>query len=311
MLTLTTGLLTFVSVTLLAWELLRPKVNPIRERIGAERPREPTRERQLKGSLFRRVFGPALPGFGRKVSAVMPINLVRVADRLLTEANLDMTAGTFLGLWTLSALAGLFAVLYLNLVRPTILPTGARFVVSVYILILFGAAPYVLVWRRAARRKKRIIRDLPFALDLLVTAVEAGMGIEAAFAVVTEKTTGPISETFSRYLKEVGLGRSRREALMGVARQTGVVDLIRFAASVEQAEELGTSLGDVLRRQAEEMRVMRRLRAQEAANRAPLLMTIPLAFCFLPAMGAVIIVPTALNILRVISGLSSPGSLIP
>jgi len=60
--------------------------------------------------------------------------------------------------------------------------------------------------------------------------------------VVTEKTTGPISETFSRYLKEVGLGRSRREALMGVARQTGVVDLIRFAASVEQAEELGTSL---------------------------------------------------------------------
>jgi tight adherence protein C len=304
MLTTLIGLLTFVSVTLLAWELLRPKENPVLRRIGAEAPPEPTRERQLKGSLLRRLVVPTAADLGRRLAAVLPPGLVRRVDRVLTEANLDMPAGTFIGFWALSALAGVALALYLNWSRPT-MPAGAKAVITLYTILFFGAAPYILILRRAARRKKQITKDLPFALDLLVTCVEAGVGVESAFAIVTEKTSGPISETFARYLKEVGLGRPRREALMDVARRTGVPDLIRFATSVEQAEEMGVSLGDVLRKQAEDMRVMRRLRAQEAANRAPILMTIPLVLCFLPAMAAVVIVPSILNMLRFVSGLGT------
>jgi tight adherence protein C len=304
MLTTVIGLLTFVSVTLLAWELLRPKENPVLRRIGVEAPPEPTRERQLKGSLLRRLVAPAAADLGRRLAGILPPGLVRRVDRVLTEANLDVPAGTFIGFWALSALLGIAVGFYFSSARLP-MPPGAKVVVAVYAAGLFVFGPYILVRRRAARRKKQITRDLPFALDLLVTCVEAGVGVEAAFAVVTEKTSGPISETFAQYLKEVGLGRPRREALMDVARRTGVPDLIRFATSVEQAEEMGVSLGDVLRKQAEDMRVMRRLRAQEAANRAPFLITIPLVFCFLPAMAAVIVVPTLLNLLGFIGKLGT------
>ncbi len=302
MLTTLIGLLTFVSVTLLAWELLRPKENPVLRRIGAGAPPEPTRERQLKGSLLRRLVGPAAADLGRRLAAVLPPGLVRRVDRALIEANLDMPAGTFIGLWCLFVVFGAGLALYFNWARPT-LPSAVRILITLYTAGFFAALPYVLVLRRAARRKKQITKDLPFALDLLVTCVEAGVGVEAAFAIVTEKTSGPISETFARYLKEVGLGRPRREALMDVARRTGVPDLIRFATSVEQAEEMGASLGDVLRKQAEDMRLMRRLRAQEAANRAPVLMTIPMALGFLPAMAAVTVVPSILNLVRFVLGL--------
>ena len=126
---------------------------------------------------------------------------------------------------------------------------------------------------------------------------------------MTERTSGPISQTFGHYLREVGLGRPRRDALAAAADRTGVDDLIRISAAVAQAEDMGTTLGDVLRTQAEELRLVRRQRAQEAAQRAPVWMTIPLIFCFLPAMGAVIVIPSVLNFLNLLGALGlRPGS---
>jgi tight adherence protein C len=177
--------------------------------------------------------------------------------------------------------------------------------ISLAILPFAFLVPYLILRRRARRRQKSVARALPDALDLLVTSVEAGLGVDAAFAMVTERTSGPLSQTFALYLKEVGLGRPRRDALAHVAERTGVPDLIRIAASVAQAEEIGTTLGDVLRTQAEDLRLLRRQRAQEAAQRAPVLMTIPLALCFLPAMVAVVIVPSILNLMQFISDLGN------
>ena len=150
------------------------------------------------------------------------------------------------------------------------------------------------------RRQRSITHELPYALDLIVTCVEAGLGVDAAFAAVTERTSGPISQTLSHYLREVGLGRPRRDALVSAADRTGVIDLMRISAAVAQAEEMGTTLGDVLRVQAEELRLIRRQRAQEAAQRAPVWMTIPLIFCFLPAMGVVVIVPSLITFLNLL-----------
>jgi tight adherence protein C len=106
-----------------------------------------------------------------------------------------------------------------------------------------------------------------------------------------------LADTVRLYLRQVGLGRSRRDALVYVADRTGVQDLIGLAASVAQGEELGTSIADVLRRQAEDLRVSRRQRAQAAAQRAPVLMTIPLVLCFMPAMAAVVVIPSILNLI--------------
>jgi tight adherence protein C len=94
------------------------------------------------------------------------------------------------------------------------------------------------------------------------------------------------------------LGRARRDALKYAADRTGVQDLITLAAAINQGEELGTTMGDVMRRQAKELRTLRRQRIQEAAQRAPVKMTIPLATCFLPAMAAIVVVPSILNLLN-------------
>jgi tight adherence protein C len=156
-------------------------------------------------------------------------------------------------------------------------------------------------------RQKAITRSLPDSLDLLVTGVEAGLGVDAAFAMVTEKTGGPLAEAFTSYLRQVGLGRPRRDAFADIAERTGVMDLIRVAAAIAQAEQMGATLGDVLRVQAEDLRTLRRQRAEEAAQRAPVLMTIPMSLCFLPAMGAVVIVPSILNVMDFLHGMRGAG----
>src|SRR5439155_23900901 len=104
-------------------------------------------------------------------------------------------------------------------------------------IALATSVPYAMLRRRSNARRKAITRALPDALDLLVTGVEAGLGVDAAFVMVTEKTGGPLSETFASYLRQIGLGRSRRDAFIDIANRSGVTDLIRVAAAVAQAEQ--------------------------------------------------------------------------
>jgi tight adherence protein C len=162
-------------------------------------------------------------------------------------------------------------------------------------------APLLLLRRQALKRRRLIERALPNTIDLLLTSIEAGLGVDAAFALVTEKSTGPIAEVLTDYLKEVGLGRARRDALEDVALRSGSQGLAKLAATISQTWEIGSSVGDILRIQAQELREERRRRAQEIAQKAPFWMTIPLALCFMPAMIAVVVVPSILRLLHLIN----------
>jgi len=296
------GILAFASVSLGAWEALRPKENVVRRRILPEETIVARRDRQLEGSIIKRMVRPAAIRMGHTFGLLLPQNVVRGVDRMLVMANEPWSLSGFLATWLVSIVVGFLFLAYVALARPGI--TATQMIgLGVLILPMAVLLPYALLRHRVQVRQRSIVRALPDALDLLVTSVEAGLGVDAAFAMVTEKTSGPLSETFALYLKHVGLGRPRREALAHVAERTGVADLMGVAASVTQGEELGTTLGDVLRTQAEGLRLLRRQRAQEAAQRAPVLMTIPLALCFLPAMGAVVIVPSILNLANFVGNL--------
>lgn len=290
------ALFTFASVALGVMAAVRPKDPAIARRIEPATTRDLARERQLEGSFSQRVLAPLVANGGRLVAATLPQNVVRKADGMLVMANEPMSLPLFLVLWALSAAGGTGLFVYAVMSRPGITP------MQVIVLAMAGLPfavllPYVLLRRRVRMRQQSIVRELPDALDLVVTCVEAGLGVDSAFALVTEKGEGPLTDAFALYLKETGLGRGRREALSAAAERTGVQDLISLAAAVSQGEDLGTTLGDVLRTQSEELRLTRRHRAQEAAQRAPVLMTIPLALCFLPAMAAVVVVPSILNLL--------------
>jgi tight adherence protein C len=153
-------------------------------------------------------------------------------------------------------------------------------------------------WRaiRSSRAKGQGALELVLILPVFVMFVL--LVVDAAFALVAEKISGPLADTFGSYLRQVGLGRARRDAFADVAERTGVVDLVRVAGAVAQSEQIGGTLADVLRLQAEELRVIRRQRAQEAAQPAPILMTIPTTLCFLPATASVVIVPSILNLME-------------
>jgi tight adherence protein C len=294
-------LLIFGSVSLVSWQLLRPREDVVGRRLGVTPtiaqtgPRTPLPRRVARG-LTRKL--------GRLAARLLPQNFVRDIDAWLVKANEPWPLVGFLGAWAASAVFGVLMVIWFatSVENMTFL---RLFVIAMTILPLFGLLPFMILRRRAINRQQKIIRSLPDALDLLVTCVEAGMGIDAAIALVVEKTDGPLSETFSRYLKEVGLGLSRRAALTRISERTGVPQLMGLAAAINQGEELGTPLADVLRLQSEDLRADRRERAQSAAQRAPVLMTIPLVVCFMPAMGAVVVVPSILNLVRFTQGIGN------
>ena len=157
---------------------------------------------------------------------------------------------------------------------------------------LFGwFAPDLLLRSKTRTRQQQIQRSLPAALDLLVISVEAGLGFDAAIQHLVDKRNDALALEFARVLAEMRVGRSRRDALKDMSLRTRVPDLNNFVGAIMQADQLGVSVTKVLGLQAEQMRVLRRQRAEEKAAQLQLKMIFPLAIFIFPALCVVIMGP--------------------
>jgi tight adherence protein C len=169
-------------------------------------------------------------------------------------------------------------------------------------VLLFAVGYYTpSAWlsSRIRARQTAIERALPDTLDLLVTCVEAGLGLDAALqrvaselALAAPVLAGELRQVFL----EVNAGIRRVEAMRRLAARTGVADLKSLAATLNQTEMFGTSIGAALRIQAEGMRTRRMQRAEERAAMASVRLMIPLVLCVLPSLMAVILGPAIVNI---------------
>ncbi len=200
------------------------------------------------------------------------------------------------------ALASLAAVVWVNSARQTPLPVASATAWA----LLFGGAGFLLpnVWlaRRVRARKKSIERAMPDALDLMVTCVEAGLGLDAAVQRVSNEIAlahPVLSEELTLTFLETKAGVRRTEAFRRLADRTGVQDLKTLAATLNQTEMFGTSVATALRIQAQGMRTRRMQKAEERAAMLSAKMTVPLVLCFLPALLVVIIGPAWVNLVEV------------
>jgi tight adherence protein C len=165
---------------------------------------------------------------------------------------------------------------------------------------VFHGMVYVDLWLagRIQRRKQEVELALPDLLDLLTVSVEAGLGFEGALMKIIEKTNGLLTDEFLTVLREIKMGKARREALKDMATRLNVDMLSNFIGSIIMAEQLGISIANILRIQSVEMRQKKRQKAEETAMKAPIKMLIPMVFFIFPAIFIVLLGPAVIQIMR-------------
>ncbi len=184
-------------------------------------------------------------------------------------------------------------------------PFGNRLLLSGGAALIGFIYPQVWLSSKARARQAAIIRALPDALDLLTICVEAGLGFDAAMSRVHEKWDDPLAQELGRVIRDIGLGKARRDALRDMADRMEVPDVTSFVAAIVQTEQLGVSIAKVLKIQSEQMRIKRRQRAEEKAHQAPVKMLFPMIFLIFPSIYIVLLGPAVITVMQ--SGIFGGG----
>ena len=285
----------FVTVVMLALSFRKTDDNPVRARVAGLATSRMFQGGQPASSFGERVIGPLFGGVADKVVAMLPQGMLERLKLQLAQAGDPITPSGFMMVRMIAG--GVLAGLGLSM---GVAMRGALDAKSLGLVVVLGGvgafAPSMWLSSRVRQRQSEIIKSLPDSFDMITTCVEAGLGLDAALTRVAEKVKGAFSEDLSFTLREIGMGRNRVEALQDLAQHTGVADLSLFVNAIIQAEQMGTSIGQVLRVQSEQMRTRRRQRAEETANKAPVKMIFPLVLCILPTLFIVIMGPAAIQL---------------
>jgi tight adherence protein C len=250
-------------------------------------------EVELSRPFSERFLRPAIERLGGLLSRSTPAKARQDLDNRLEMAGRpgNLTPADFGAVRLVAAaVMGALGLLLGLLLGGTLYIIGA---------LVFGLAfgyylPVLWLKQKVDGRRAQIQKGLPDAMDLLVIAVDAGLGFDAALARVTDKYKNALSDMFAKVLREVSLGRPRLEAMDEMGRSSGVDDLHNFIQAIIQSEQFGTGIGKILRIQADEMRRKRRQRAQEKAAQATLKMMLPMVGCIFPTLWIVLLGPAAL-----------------
>lgn len=163
--------------------------------------------------------------------------------------------------------------------------------------------PELLLNSQGQKRNETIALELADTLDQMLISVEAGLGFDAAMSMAARSGKGPLADELKRTFQDIQIGRSRRQAFEALTQRTTVPDLRRFVRAVIQADAYGISITDVLRTQSSEMRLKRRQRAEEKAQKIPVLVLMPLMLFILPVLFIVVLGPAVMGMVEAFSGI--------
>jgi tight adherence protein C len=276
-----------LALPLLGWALLaRPDAGAVRARDNLVRGWETTTAEGARSGAGTLV---------RLARSLTPRGTLTRLDRLLARAGRPVA-------WPMSRV--LAAKLVLAVVGAAlgalVLLANPSAPLVLLVLVVVGTCwfvPDLLLLSRGQERQQAIGLELADTLDQMTIAVEAGLGFESAIARVGRNGKGPLAEELVRTLQDIAVGQPRREAYLALAERTGVKDLRRFIRAVVQADAFGVSIADVLRTQAQEMRLKRRQRAEQKAMQIPVKVIFPLILCILPTLFIVLLGPVVLSVM--------------
>lgn len=277
----------------------KSKTNNIEDRLSAFAMQPMSlHEQEMKEGFTTRVLQPAVKRWSQSLGARSPAaSMERVRLKLASAGNPNgLGPVEFLGMRYLVA-AGLggglgFLLMFVGLGLAMSLVVGAVCAALGFMM------PGIWLDRKIKARRKDIMKSLPDAIDLLTISVESGLGFDPALQRVAEKWDNSLTREFARVLSEMRIGKPKREALREMAIRADEDGLTTFVSSVIQADTLGVPITQVLRIQSEAMRVRRRQKAEELAQKAPLKMLFPMVFLIFPALYVVILGPAIPQIMR-------------
>jgi len=255
-------------------------------------------DEELAKPFSMRILSPVTKSLAETLMRLAPQSLRRMVEQRLVMAGGfgRLTVDEFFLLCGFLAvcLPGVVGLLLIVSKAPANKVVGLSMIAFVIGLMI----PMMLLTQKIAARKLSIQKDLPDALDLLTVSVEAGLGFDGALAKLTEKMKGALVDEFNRVLQEIRMGVSRRDALASLGIRCDVPDLSMFTTSLIQADQLGVSIGNVLRVQSVSMREKRKQRAEEKAMKAPIKMMIPLVLFIFPTIFIVLLGPAVIQIIK-------------
>jgi tight adherence protein C len=253
------------------------------------------------------------PSFGNRVLVPLLDRFVGIGRRFTPADHNDRVrqklerAGNPPG-WTVDRVTSLKVVgfggmlgisILLSIVAGTALGLSLLMVVGGAVAGYF--APNMYLYQKGADRADQMRKTFPDALDLLTISVEAGLGFDAALSHVAKNVEGPLADEFARVLQEMQIGLGRAGALRALGERTTLEEMRGFVSAMVQADAFGIPIGKVLRVQSSEIRVKRRQRAEEQAQKLPVKILFPLILFILPCLFIVVLGPAAISIVETFS----------
>jgi tight adherence protein C len=256
------------------------------------------RDQEMLAPIGERVFEPLTEGVARVARRFTPEGYRdEVARKLVLSGKTSEISVDQILVWKLLGLMS--GLVWLPLFLFGLHLSGL--LALVFVAVLWGCSfmlPDVHLSRAIDERRHSIAVQLPDILDLLVISVEAGLGFEQALERTTSAIPGALSDEFRRMLRETRFGSSRADALRAMDERCDVPELRTFILAMLQADTFGVSISRILRSQADDMRIRRRLRAQQQAQKAPVKMLFPMVFCIFPSIFVVILGPAMISLAR-------------
>jgi tight adherence protein C len=273
---------------------------------------EEKKREEMEQSFVARTLGPIVKKLGRNFRTSAKGAAGEQIRDMLEQAGhpLGMHYPEFLGLkmFTLVALSGIgvlggFVLVPIIMQFAGVVPDATMtlmfhgLVVLVFAYIGFSGPTFWL--RKFVNKRIKLIRkSMADVVDLIVLAIEAGLGFDQAVGQAVQKTKGPLTEELGRVLDEIRVGKPQGEAFRDMAKRVRMSELTLLVAAIDQATRMGTGLSHALRLQATEIRERRMAFIREQAGKLPVKMMLPLVFCIFPALFVVILGPAGVKIVE-------------